>query len=359
MRGSKVENKNVISIRSIFITLAVLAVCTCVGFGFTQLNFDSINTILVYITGVVLIAMWTQGRVYSMTGSVLAVIFFNFFFAKPYFSLVAEADYFATFAVMLLASFLVSSLTIQIKKKSEEAARNEERAKQEEIRSNLLRSISHDLRTPLTGISGNAALLLKHGNELSENTKKEIYSSIDDDSRWLINLVENLLSITRISDKLILEAQEGVVQEIVDEALQHVDAAIAKYTIVKNYSNEPVIAKMDSKLMMQVVTNIVNNAIKYTDEGSTIELSVTKEKDQAVIRIADNGVGISTEAKEKIFERFYSEGKLHGDSRRGLGLGLYLCKLIMEAHGGHILAIDNEPCGTVFECSLPATELGE
>ena len=351
------ESKDSLSIKSILVMIGILAVCTCIGFGFTALNFDKINTILVYIVGIVVIAMHTQGRAYSMVGSVLAVVSFNFFFAKPYFSLVAEADYFATFAVMLLVSFLISSLTLTIKNTSEENARIEERAKQEELRANLLRSISHDLRTPLTGISGNASMLLKHGDELSADTKNEIYGAIDDDSKWLINLVENLLSITRLNDQVSVTAQEGIVQEVVDEALLHIDEASDRYNIIKHYEDEPVLAKMESKLMMQVIINIVNNAIKYTKEGSTIDVSIAKNNDNVEIRISDNGTGISDEAKSKIFDKFYSEGKLNGDSRRGLGLGLYLCKSIMDAHNGTIRVEDNQPTGTTFICTLSAVEV--
>lgn len=345
------------TIRSIGISTFVLAVCTCIGFGFVALNFHQINTILVYITGVVLIAMWTQGRAYSMVGSVCAVVLFNYFFAKPYFSLVAEAEYFATFFVMLLVSFLISSLTINIKKKTEEAARSEEIAKQEELRANLLRSISHDLRTPLTGISGNADMLIKHGEELSDSTKLEIYNAINDDSKWLINLVENLLSITRIDDKVSVNAQDGIVQEILDEALIHIDAAAANYHIGKHYTDEPLWAKMDPKLMMQVIINIVNNAIKYTDVGSSIDIYADKKDNEIEIRIADNGRGIADSAKDKIFEKFYSDGKLNGDSRRGLGLGLYLCQLIMQSHNGTIRVEDNDPHGAIFVLTLPASEV--
>lgn len=345
------------TIRSIGITALILAVCTCIGFGFVALNFHQINTILVYITGVVLIAMWTQGRYYSMAGSVCTVVLFNYFFAKPYFSLVAEAEYFATFFVMLLVSFLISSLTINIKKKTEEAARSEEMAKQEALRANLLRSISHDLRTPLTGISGNADMLIKHGDELSESTKMEIYEAINDDSRWLINLVENLLSITRIDDNVHVNAQDGIVQEIIDEALHHIDAASANYNIEKHYTDDPLWAKMDHKLMMQVIINIVNNAIKYTPVGSNIDICADKIDNNIEIRIADNGRGIQDSAKTKIFEKFYSDGKLNGDSRRGLGLGLYLCQLIMQSHMGSIKVTDNQPHGAVFVLNLPASEL--
>lgn len=350
------ENKKS-SLRSVINMLLILALCTCVGFGFTALKFDEINTILIYIAGVVFIAMRTEGRFYSMMASVVAVVSFNFFFAKPYFSLVAEASYFATFAIMLLVSFLISSLTVNIKKKTEEAARSEERAKQEELRANLLRSISHDLRTPLTGISGNANMLIRHGDELSDETKKEIYSAINDDSNWLINLVENLLSITRIDDKVSVNAHDGIVQEVIDDALHHIDAASEKHHITGHYQDEPLWAKMDYKLMTQVIVNLVNNAVKYTAEGSSIDVYADRVGDVIEIKVADNGNGISDDAKRKVFEKFYSDGKINGDSRRGMGLGLYLCKLIMQSHNGSIRVEDNEPHGSVFICTLPATDV--
>ena len=345
------------SLYNIVATLLVLAICTCIGFGFTALQFDHVNTILVYIAGVVIIAIETEGRAFSMIASVFAVVLFNFFFAKPYFSFVAEPDYFATFLVMLIVSFLISSLTVNIKKKTEEAARSEEIARQEELRANLLRSISHDLRTPLTGIYGNADMLIKHADEFSDGTRNEIYTAINDDAKWLINLVENLLSITRIDDQVSVNAQDGIIQEIIDEALCHIDADRDHYIINKHYSDEPLWSKMDSKLMTQVIVNIVNNAIKYTPNGSTIDIYADRVGENVEIKIADNGNGISDTAKTKIFEKFYSDGKLHGDSRRGLGLGLYLCKLIIESHNGSIRVIDNDPHGAVFICTLPISEV--
>lgn len=151
--------------------------------------------------------------------------------------------------------------------------------RQERLRSNLLRAISHDLRTPLTSISGNADVLMEESNMLSENKKQELYHSIYDDAMWLVNLTENLLSITRIDNgtmRLKMEAQ--LLEEVFDEAMKHVDRRIKDYKVKVNVADDLLMAKMDVRLIMQVIINIVNNAVKYTPAGTEITLSAVKKE---------------------------------------------------------------------------------
>lgn len=227
----------------------------------------------------------------------------------------------------------------------------EEKARAQELRANLLRSISHDLRTPLTGISGSASLLMV--SDMSEEKRMELLRSIRDDSEWLIRLVENLLSITRIEGKDKLTGLEPeLVGEVIDDALTHIDRNSAKHTIKTSIDDDYLMAYMDARLIAQVIINLVNNAVKYTPEGSEICVSAKRGEGCVLISVADNGPGIADESKSRIFDIFYTEAKT-GDSRRGLGLGLALCKSIITAHGGSISVGDAQPHGAVFTFSLP------
>ena len=231
-------------------------------------------------------------------------------------------------------------------------------AQNEQLRANLLRAISHDLRTPLTSISGNAGNLLSMGSDLDEETKKRLYTDIYEDSMWLINIVENLLSITRlVGGPLNLNMTEDLIEDVITEALQHVNKKSREHQITVEYEDEFMLAKMDSRLIVQVIINIVNNAVEYTPQGSHIQISVKKQKDQAVISIADDGNGISDEAKKKVFDMFYSGENKVADSRRSCGIGLSLCQSIINAHGGEIAVSDNVPHGAVFTFTLPAEEV--
>lgn len=231
------------------------------------------------------------------------------------------------------------------------------KAEQEKLRSNLLRSISHDLRTPLTSISGNAEMLLNENTSLNKLQKHELYENIYDDSIWLINLVENLLSITRMDDgALHLNKKPEVVSDVIEAAITHISSRGKKHEIIVQDDNEILIAKMDAALIVQVIVNLIDNAIKYTPEGSKILISAKREGSKISVSVADTGIGISEEAKGKIFNMFFTGSNFKCDSRRGLGLGLALCKAIIEAHEGKIEVSDNIPHGSVFTFTLEGEE---
>lgn len=231
-------------------------------------------------------------------------------------------------------------------------------AESEQLRANLLRTISHDLRTPLTSISGNASNLLQNGNYFDEATKQQIYSDIYDDSLWLINLVENLLYATRIEDgRMTLSVTPELVTEIMEEAMRHISRQAAEHHISIHCQDELLMVRADAKLLVQVILNLVDNAVKYTPVGSSIVIAAEKQDQMVVFSVADTGNGISDEEKTKIFDKFYCGTRKIADNRRSLGLGLYLCKAIVEAHGGMIQVADNHPQGTVFRFTLPLEEV--
>ncbi len=231
-------------------------------------------------------------------------------------------------------------------------------AENEQLRANLLRAISHDLRTPLTAISGNASNLISNASSFDESTKLSIYNDIYYDSMWLINLVENLLSITRIEEgRMNINFTTELVDEVVAEAINHVHRCEDGQKIYVVHKDELLLAKMDTRLIIQVIINILDNAVKYTPLNSTITITTEKKNDKAVISIADNGAGIPDELKERVFDMFYTGANKVADSRRSIGLGLALCKSIIGVHNGEIFVKDNVPSGAIFTFTLPIGEI--
>ena len=231
-------------------------------------------------------------------------------------------------------------------------------AKNEQLRANLLRSISHDLRTPLTSISGNADTLLHSYNMLDEQTRKQIFTDIYDDAQWLTGLVENLLSITKITDGSVkLHLSDQVVDDIVSEALRHIDRRSAEHHITVDCGDEPLLVRVDAGLIMQVLINLVNNAVKYTPPGSNIRITAIQQEKAAEICVSDDGPGIPDERKELVFKMFFTGSNLIGDSRRSLGLGLTLCQAIIHAHHNEMTLKDNLPHGCIFSFTLPLSEV--
>lgn len=231
-------------------------------------------------------------------------------------------------------------------------------AEQEKLRANLLRTISHDLRTPLTSISGNADNLLANDEMFDTETRRQIYTDIREDSEWLISLVENLLSVSRMGDgKSDIRMSAELVSDVIDEAVRRTEKNANAHKLTVKESDGILLARMDARLIVQVLINLIDNAIKYTQSGSEIEISAVEKDNEIAITVADNGHGIADEIKPRVFDMFYTGAEKIADSRRSLGLGLALCKSIVNAHGGEITVTDNKPHGAVFTFTLPKEEV--
>ena len=509
-KWNRLAQKNDFSLKAAVQSAGILFAATAAGWMFEKLKLTDANIITVYILGVLLISIVTEGWFYSFSATIASVLVFNFLFTEPQFTLQAyDLGYPVTFIIMFLAAFLTGSLAIRIKNQAKQAAQSAYRtkvlfdtnqllqqakdkneivsatsnqlikllgkdivfyladgevldtphifsvtegnlescisenekavagwvlknnkragattgtlsnakclyhavrsssmvygvigivmgeipldpfensillsilgecalaleneknarekqeaailAKNEQLRANLLRAISHDLRTPLTSISGNASNLLSNGDSFDNDTKKQLYMDIYDDSMWLINLVENLLAVTRIEEgRLNLHITEDLMEDVITEALHHINRKSEEHHISVESKEEFLLAKMDAKLIVQVIINIVDNAIKYTPKNSHIVIRIEKRGKQAIVSISDDGNGIADEIKPRIFDMFYSGANQIADSRRSLGLGLSLCKSIINAHGGELTVSDNLPHGTVFTFTLPAGEV--
>ena len=227
----------------------------------------------------------------------------------------------------------------------------------ERLRSDMLRAISHDLRTPLTGIMGSASTMLDNYGQLDDNVKKDFLKNIYDDAGWLSDLVENILDMTRLDEgRLHLHLEEEAAEEIVAGAIAHVKGHAAGHSLSAKIPDELLLLRADGVLLTQVLVNLLDNAIYYTPEGSSVTVLLSRSDQDVLFEVRDDGPGIAEEDMEHLFERFYSRGTRPGTARHGFGLGLALCKAIVEAHGGHIFVHNVEPHGTSVLFNIPAKE---
>lgn len=484
-------------VMDIVVTLVMLTASTLLGAVLLGFNLSNSSIMMVYLLGVLLVAVITSHRAYSIAASVASLFLFNFFFVEPRYSLaVYEPGYPVSFIVMFLTAVIAGTLANRLKQTAFQAARtsfrtriisdtdqllakaasreeifrvcaeqsskllgsrtalyevaegaaavtlrfaipedknlpsdgqafltdnilhgqaengcypvhvqekiyailhvldhdpppelptqntlnsvlgecalaleNEKNAREKEaaavlaenerLRANLLRSISHDLRTPLMSITGNAGALLTNEGRYSEETRHRLYSDIYEDSLWLTDLVENLLASTRLEGGTAnLRLSGELVEDLFEEAAAHVHAD-HEHTVIIEPLSEMLMVLADSRLIVQVLVNLIGNALKYTPSGSTVRLSAKKAGHAAVISVSDDGPGISSEEKEQVFQMFFVGSNAAFSGRKSLGLGLALCRTIVNTHGGEIWVEDNSPHGAVFSFTLPIEEVSK
>ena len=260
-----------------------------------------------------------------------------------------------TFAYSIMLSILGEcALALENIVNAQEKERAALLAQGEQLRANLLRAISHDLRTPLTSISGNASNLISNGSELDEAARRAIYTDIYDDAMWLVTLVENLLAATRIEEgRMELRMTAELVDEVVAEALRHVGRRRGARTITVVHRDDLLLARMDARLVMQVIitSSTTPSSIRPTARTSAWRRGAREIWSRS--GVADDGPGVPDAAKPRVFDMFFAGNNRVADSRRSLGLGLSLCRSIVSAHGGTITVGDNAPHGAVFRFTLP------
>lgn len=222
----------------------------------------------------------------------------------------------------------------------------------EHMLNSMLRSISHDLRTPLTGIVG-ASQLMMNQDHLTNEDVYSLAKDIHDQAHWLTQIVENILNMSKIeSGNLVLHKNLEVVDDLIYEAIQHLPE-LEKRNVVVDVPQDLLFINVDGKLMVQVFINILNNAIKYTKEKDQITIHVKKLENEVQFMIKDTGSGISKNILDHIFEEFVTDTNVSNDSQKGIGLGLAICKAIIQAHGGKIWA-KNETDGACFIFTIPS-----
>ena len=308
---------------------------------------------MIFVLMVVLIARLTDGYIYGIVASFVSVICVNYIFTYPYWEFnFTIAGYPLTFLTMLSVSLLISTLTSQIKQQEQIRAETE----RETMRANLLRAVSHDLRTPLTSIVGSAAAILENGEVISEAQKNTLLTSIRDEAQWLIRMVENLLSITRIGDTTTkLHKESEMAEEVLASVSRKFQKRFPKITLQVVAPQDPLLVPMDAILIEQVLMNLMENAA-YHSGCTQLKISVDREDENAVFSVCDNGCGIPEELLPTIFSAAGRRAAQQSDRRRNMGIGLSVCHSIVCAHDGAMLAENVPQGGSVFRFRLPLGE---
>lgn len=260
---------------------------------------------------------------------------------------------------ILLSIIHECTMALENERMAQEKQTAEIRAENERLRAALLRSISHDLRTPLTSIYGYACSLRSYEDDLPREDRDKIYEDIMEDADWLNAQFENILSMTRLESGIGIRRTIENMEDVIEQSLRHVSSHHNRPIVFDTEGSEDQIffAEMEPKLIMQVVINLLNNAVKYTPADAEIRVHMERSGDQIIVDVADSGPGISDKDKPYIFDLFYSGKKSLTDSYRSMGIGLNLCAQIIQAHGGSIEILDNKPSGALFRFRLPAADL--
>jgi len=305
----------------------------------------------IFMLAVVLISRFTYGYVYGIFASVFATLAVNYAFTYPYFTLnFTLTGYPFTFITMLTVSLIVGMLTIRTR--HQEQIRND--IEREKIYNNLLRSVSHDIRTPLTSIIGSAGAYLDNRDILSDEKKIKLVSDISDEANWLIRVVENLLSITRINNNSTnFKKNLEVVEEIVADAVSKFKRRFPDMNVHTKVPDELLLVPMDAILIEQVITNLLENSVHHGKYVTDIDVTVLKKDKSAVFRITDNGVGIARDIIPNIFTTYFKSTENASDDHKNMGIGLSVCMSIIKAHGGSMTACNLPEGGACFEFYLP------
>ena len=353
----QIKSLFVFSWRDLLIMLLTLSAATVFSLLLRILDgslVSDVNVPMLYVLAVILVARSTNGYLFGFLSSLLGVFLVNFIFTAPYFSLnFTAAGYPLTFFTMLLAALLTGTLTTQLKQQEKLRLETEK----EKMRGNLLRAVSHDLRTPLTSILGTTTALLENGEKISPEQRELLLKESRDDAQWLIRMVENLLSITRMQGEAHIRKTPEAAEEIVGEALRKFYKRFPGVQLAVSVPDELLMVPMDAILIEQVLINLLENAVLHGGKEDGIDLSVTKEGENARFSVTDNGNGIDKDALPHLFDgRLSGEKQSEGDSKRNMGIGLSVCMSIVKAHGGVMAAENRAGGGARFSFVLPLKE---
>jgi len=310
---------------------------------------------MLFVLGVFMVALNTTGYFWGILASLLGVLAVNYAFMFPYYAidLISPVNL-ATAVVMLAVSVMTSTLTTQISIQQEIKAS----AERERMRANLLRAISHDLRTPLTSIYGTCSVLLENEAAIERCRQRELLDDMRRDADWLIRMVENLLAVTRIDEKrLMVSKTPTVLEELIDSVLVKFQKHYPRQPVQLSLPDEFISIPMDAMLIEQVLINLLENAVLHAQGMQTLALSVTLEDGKAHFCIRDDGCGIPRDRLAGLFTGYLDRDQPVSDGqRKGMGIGLFVCAAIIRAHGGEITAENLPSGGAAFRFALDMEE---
>ncbi len=337
----------------ISMSLYLMSVIFCLVLRRFDPQSDSSYVAMIFLLDVFLTALLTDGFFFSLIMSVFAVLSVDYIFTPPYWAVSFTLTGFPlTFLVTLTISVATGIVTSRAKKVSV----MEREAERERIHSNLLRAVSHDIRTPLTGIVGATNVLLEQEDSLTPQQRHELLKSANEDAQWLIHIVENLLSITRIgAENARVEKSPEIPEEVIEGAVAKFRRRHPEIEIQVEVPEEFVLVPMDPLLIQQVLTNLLENAATHGETTTQIIVRLTHGRKWSRCTVEDNGKGIPAARLEHLFDGSQS-AVLQGDRGRSMGIGLSVCRTVVQAHGGHIKGENMRSGGARFTVDLPLEE---
>lgn len=315
-----------------------------------QLDESASYSMLIFELAVFLTARYTRGYFYGLAAALLGVVCTNYIFTYPYWTFnFSRTGYPLTFLCMTVVALLTSTMTTRIKRQEQWSAQMQV----ENMRANLLRAISHDIRTPLTSIIG-AADLIVSDRDGSAGDVRALAQSIREDGRWLLQIAENLLSITRAGEGAALSKEAEVAEEILGESAAKFSKRYPGVAVDVSAPEEVLLVPMDALLIEQVLCNLLENAVEHGENTAHIALGVLRQGENALFFVEDDGAGIRDEALPYLFQG--GEAAARGADRgkkRNMGIGLSVCRTIVRAHGGELTGENRQQGGARFAFTLP------
>lgn len=333
------------------LTTGVLAAAVLLCSALRQFDEGDTYVGLLFVLAVACVSRWTEGYFWGIFSSIFGVVCVNYVFTYPYWEFnFTMTGYPLTFVTLLAVALMVSTMTTQIKR--QERLRLE--TERERMRAELLRAMSHDIRTPLTSIVGNTAAILENGDAFSEEQKRALLRDVNEDAQWLIRMVENLLSVTRISNGPGgLATEYEAAEEVVAESVRKFAKRFPAVRTLVEVPDEVLMVPMDATLIEQVLMNLLENAAVHGG-ASEIRLRVGEEDGNACFSVGDDGSGIPRDKLAALFDGALSESPHGGsDGKKNMGIGLSVCRTIVRAHGGTMTAENQISGGARFCFSLP------
>lgn len=310
---------------------------------------------LIFMLAVFVTSMYTEGYAWGVAASLISVLAVNFAFLSPYFAFnFTLSENLFSGLVMLVVSIMTSTLTTRVKKQEQLRMESET----EKMRANLLRAVSHDLRTPLTSIYGACSTVIENYDSLGREQKLKLLGEVCEDAQWLNRMVENLLSVTRIdSEKVSVKKTPTVLEELIDTVLVKFKKTHPGVNIHVELPDDFIVIPMDSMLIRQVLTNLLENAVLHAEGMTKLTLRVFTLGNRAVFEVADNGCGIPKERLRTLFTGTLPSESGADSGKHGMGIGLSVCAAIIKAHGGEIKAESKPGEGTAIRFWLETEEI--